>query len=854
MANASLFSLCLPLFALATACAADYDKGLPAATLDPGGMTFDLEAISRRRFPAVAPEDNLVKGTTAGGIGFTAEVPLPDDRGGRYALSMRLKSTQSPDYRHEVHSNGGFLIGFAGASEKVSLNLLTTSGDWMPWRGEFDAPKGATALKFSIRLKEGATFAFEDLAIVRLPDPPPLRMKLATMHEFGNTFAVSRGQVAALMFYFNKRADAKLDEDRYAVEVTLPKGLEFVDTSFGDLATKKTEMSADGATVTTFRWKGLRLYSTGGFCTWGTRGILVRAAADAAEGPSGVGSVRVTCGGRDVCAIPRIDFSVVPPIAPVRAAKRYFNGVDYGAASYYREMNGDAARAAHFRFMADCGVRGLIANGDTPACRRLARANGIPHVFANSDSCANGYDFNWNQEIPEDVRFVHNRGENCDFEKRAICPIAVYSDSEWLKSVWVPKMRRELEGASGLWANWEPCHFNDAGCYCDRCREAFRAFSGMSEESLAKDWPKGTVPQGFVKKHRKAWSDFRTREHARIIRLVDRYVTEMTGGAESFGFIPGVEWADMSSCRQDEDLAAQYRPFAYADELKWIEPWGPYAAWEAEKPYAYRKNKPLAPFFAAADLRREFDKACAKGRCPNLMAYPQGFQCGSWVTVPEALALALDSYFFNRWQATMGYLFPRGCDARFWRRYAEASARAGRYEDFVWDGQDVTADVEATPVSEFATPVSYATRYLPESRNAALLQLKAFAHKGRRIVAALNFWQKGEAFFDLRAHGLDGRFRVVDEDGILYAKDAETSLWSAAELEKGIRLHVGAMRTKVFELVPEGADVAPRSVLTRAALDRAYEVRRPALKAAADEDARHEKANPTVPRDWMPMI
>ena len=86
------------------------------------------------------------------------------------------------------------------------------------------------------------------------------------------------------------------------------------------------------------------------------------------------------------------------------------------------------------------------------------------------------------------------------------------------------------------------------------------------------------------------------------------------------------------------------------------------------------------------------------------------------------------------------------------------------------------------------------------------------------------------------------------------AKDDETSLWSAAELEKGIRLHVGAMRTKVFEIVPEGADAAPRSVLTRAALDRAYEVRRPALKAAADEDARHEKANPTVPRDWMPVI
>ncbi len=854
MANASLFSLCLPLFALATACAGDYDRNLPAATLDPGGMTFDLEAISRQRFPAVAPADNLVKGATSGGMDFTAEVPLPDDRGGRYALSMRLKSTQTPNYRHEVHSNGGFHIGFTGTSKSVKLGLLTTSGDWMPWRGEFDVPKGASALAFAIRLKSGATFAFEDLAIVRLPAPPPLRMKLAAMHEFGNTFAVSRGQVAALMFYFNKRADAKLDERRYVVEVTLPKGIAFVDTSFGDLATKRVETRPDGSTVTAFRWKGLRLYSTGGFCTWGTRGILVRAAADAAEGVAGVGSVRVSCDGQDICGIPEIDFSVVPPIAPVLAAKRYFNGVDYGAASYYSEMNGDDARAEHFRFMADCGVRGLIANDDTPACRKLARANGIPHVFANSDSCADGYNFNWGRKVPDEVRFVHNRGENAGFATRAVCPIAVYSDSEWLKSVWVPTMRRELEGASGLWANWEPCHFNDAGCYCDRCREAFRAFSGMSEDELAKDWPKGVAPKGFAERHRKAWGEFRTREHARIVRIVDRYVTGMTGGKESFGFIPGVEWADMSSCRKDEDLAAQYRPFEYAGDLKWIEPWGPYAAWEAERPYAYRKNKALAPFFAAGDLRREFDRTCAKGRCPKLMAYPQGFQCDSWVTVPEALSLALDSYFFNRWQAAMVYYFPKGCDARFWRRYAEASARAGRYEDFVWDGRDVTGDVEEATVAEYATPVSYATRYLPKSRNAALLQLKAFEHKGRRIVAALNFWQKGEAFFDLRVRGLAGRFRVVDEDGVLYAKDGETSLWTGAELEKGVRLQVGAMRTKVFEIVPSDQPVSPKSVLTRAAIDRAYEARRPALKAAADEDARYEKANPAPPRDYMPMI
>ena len=82
-----------------------------------------------------------------------------------------------------------------------------------------------------------------------------------------------------------------------------------------------------------------------------------------------------------------------------------------------------------------------------------------------------------------------------------------------------------------------------------------------------------------------------------------------TGGERSYGFLPGVEWADMSSCWRDENLAAQYRMDAYAGDLKWLEPWGPYAVeWESENPYFYLKHRPLAPFFAAADMRRQINK------------------------------------------------------------------------------------------------------------------------------------------------------------------------------------------------------------------------------------------------------
>ena len=47
----------------------------------------------------------------------------------------------------------------------------------------------------------------------------------------------------------------------------------------------------------------------------------------------------------------------------------------------------------------------------------------------------------------------------------------------------------------------------------------------------------------------------------------------------------------------------------------------------------------------------------------------------------------------------MVYFFPKGCDARYWRSFAAATARAGRYEDF-----------EILPKERQAAPKSMMTR------------------------------------------------------------------------------------------------------------------------------------------------
>jgi len=172
----------------------------------------------------------------------------------------------------------------------------------------------------------------------------------------------------------------------------------------------------------------------------------------------------------------------------------------------------------------------------------------------------------------------------------------------------------------------------------------------------------------------------------------------------------------------------------------------------------------------------------------------------------------------------------------------------------VFKGRETTSFVSAHPVDEYAQPVAYATRFVPWSRNASMLQTRAFSHGGVRIVAVFNFWQKGEAFFDLKARGLDGKFRLVDEDGVIYVKDDGSEIWSADELAAGIRLMVGASRTKVYEIVPEAKPISGRSVITPTDVEMMYRSSRERLRKAADEDRRYEKNNGTPTRNCYPMI
>lgn len=165
--------------------------------------------------------------------------------------------------------------------------------------------------------------------------------------------------------------------------------------------------------------------------------------------------------------------------------------------------------------------------------------------------------------------------------------------------------------------------------------------------------------------------------------------------------------------------------------------------------------------------------------------------------------MALDCYFFNRWEATAVYTFPKGFDARWWQAFAEATARAARYEDSVLDGTRVDDKVLLTPTPDFPAPAKEADPRCSTAltRGASYLQCAAYDHEGRRICAVFNFAHKATARFTLKTSGLPpGRYEVLRYDGKSLQSSGNRRTFTSEELsDEGVNLAVPPLRTWVFE-------------------------------------------------------
>lgn len=824
--------------------------GLKPCELEAGGVTFDFEAISKRRFWRIFEEPgNIAKRDRAGRITKTKSLvfQLPSTNGGVWRVSCKYK------LRHTKAGQALYSVSPGGYSMYV---IPESAEEWSVLSEKAHVPSGEDKVTLRIALQHGdPVFEYKDLTVIEETPQDPVVASWKQIDDLDGTFAVSHGQPGMLEFVWRSVDGRPRCAPRdFRGRLELPSGIVFVGSNCIDWKTLAVSTNANGSTVVTFAMSrdAEMVGSLNGYVP--ERGHTFVVKATAPVGTRGTGRMTLDYVGKAVpgfsVALTPVEFMVVPRIK-AKAPARYANGVMPGGTV---ESLRDAAAGAMASFMGECGVSWIVGRASQDVYSTW-RAAGISRITPGIWPCVDGYHVcNRKDPVPESDRYIALTADLTPTTVIAgsVCPVTVYERSEYFRTKTVPYIQECVKGTDGCWANWEPGAYKGKGCFCDRCCRKFAEHINKTYEHVKTAWPKCVMAGGV-------WFDeakrFRSLEHAKVVKTLDEIVREATGGDRSLGFIPAVAWIEMSSWWRPRGYAAEAQAIDYAGSLKWICPWGPYVAWESGFPYVRQNRKPICHFLAARDVRRTVDADYPVGGRPNLMALPHGRQCGHWITQPEHIGMALDSYFFNGHECSMLYFFPQGYDARYWERFADATSRSARYEDYVVDGRRCDDLVRVSPIAPYARSIKSPSAYLPDEHDVSMLQTVAWEKNGRRIVAIFNFWQSGEAFFNLKLSGLSGNVAIVDEKGVLRAVDVQTRRWNAKTLaENGVNLVVPASRCRVFEFRSDGSSDDATSILTDAELERVLDSRRERLERAVQEDAEQEDGNGPPFHEFMPVI
>ena len=727
--------------------------------------------------------------------GFSRVLKLPHTNGGSYRIAMR--------YKGWTYRTRNTLL-FTPVNSKIPLPAsVTAPGDmapglrelslgeayeWKVWESVVRVPEGCDEVHLVMVCYGIGELAFKDFSLEPLQESNPVILEAFPADLLDQTFACGAGQ-CALACWKMRKAELKdqFDMTKFTYVLMLPKGWSCVDSPIAADGRITSRAQADGSTE--YRLPARNGYTYLGINPnpWSVLSVLLKAETDAPEGEM---LFFIEYDGKRLTNVTRTRVFTIPAVKVSARPKRYANGFWTGGP--YAEFRTKEGREGFADMFTDAGATWVVQSRPDPALAKLWRSKGVTRIVPDWYYCADGYRIgDWDKRPAEEKLIAIGKSSYQKNIDRSTCPVCVYEESKFFREQTLPALKRYLEGADCLWSNWEPYMFTGNGCVCPRCRSAFAKYVGVSDAEMAKDWPKEIAEGG--KWHDKAVR-FRSLEHAKVVRTIDRYVRQFTGGENSLGFIPGVAWYQVTSNWRGTHMCDEFAPIDYAGSLKWIDPWAPYPCWDTSAPYT-RGSGDLCYFVAAKDIyetvRRDYGK-----NAPKLLSLPHGVQSVAWITQPESIALAFDSYFFNGWGASAPYHFPKGYDARYWRAFAEATERAAKYEDIVWDG--IRCDEKVVLTLDPSKPYcglknGMYPKYLVKHDGISYLQHAAYEKDGKRIVAVLNFESELPAYFTLQAKGLAAGAYTVDGRTV-----------TADELAAGIPQVVGAYRTKVLEIVPTG--------------------------------------------------
>ncbi len=793
-------------------------------------------------------------------LSFSQVLVLPENGGGTFRISFESRNQVIGKNKFDqmllvfFYDNSSRYPAQGKETGRYLCKKLNSNPEWQTYSYDFTVPPGTRKIKISFRGDGCGKLQIRNPRLARVMPEKPVAVELAPGELLDRTFALAANTPGIIGFRFkNFLPKGKLQAETIKMNLELPSGVSVIGTNrMFDSKIESCDIQKNGKAWK--RWSFdvapsivSHLRNTQEFTGWYMPSVMLL--GNAAE------NFRwddcrfyLSANGSEISNTGTFTLRMMKPLEKTAAPKQFYTG--FHSVNSDIDFHQPEAQRMLSEFFGRTGNT-LITSKLKPDYLKMLRENGIRLITAESYYFANGFRVGVmeKEKKPAYSNYLDKDGKTVSPRRNLLwsCPVSIYNRTPYYTEVVLSQLKQSLEGLDGLQPNWEPYMSRNKGCFCDNCRGEFAKFAKLSPEKVKEIWPAQMQPG--MPYHEQA-TRFRAWQHGRLIKTLHEDSLKL--GAAEVGFCPEVGTDQIIRYPEYFKEQWEFNPYEYAGSLKWLNVWGPYAWFLADQPYAYRKDLHLYVWEmakrAVRDYRKHFPDPAKRAK---LMAMPHGSQFNATALgQPEGMAMDQLSSFLAGYDASILYYFPRGYDHRFWKALADSNALIAANEDIVMTGKE-RKGVSVIPQTPFSAPTAFRTvetaagvlpKYLPDVRKSDLLQVAAFEKDGRILVAAGNFWEKGDVVFQLRVPGLkpDQEYTVQEKAFRRQFVPEEGKFFTGKMLADGILLHAGAMRWAFFEIVP--ATKIPAAAVTTAEMRRELERCQKENRRAADEEAARDKA------------
>ena len=561
--------------------------------------------------------------------------------------------------------------GPAQTTRKAVMFTIAPSEDWQHHTCSFAVPENTRKLEIYLLLYGQGRGEFKDMDLREIPAGSGVSVSVTPWHFLDRTFCIGEGLPGTIHFVIQNEHKKKFQN--LTLKVNIPDGFKL---HSGNINAKLISARKNPDKSTTALFSVQHIVSSmpaEGYNMWAAPAVTLIPCKTASD--QGYNLSYSLLDGKPVGEKRELILKIIPPFSG-RQPKRFVSGIHL-AQEYHLSQDKMPVIAA---FLANCGLNAM--NGGLPDLCRLVKSHGITR-YRHLHLLCNGYRIGGEKNRTKESFFRLPDGKPFRRQMAKTCPVEVYKRGLFYRQNVLTMLKDLLvkdDVMDHLMSNWEPYYMDYKGCFCERCREEFIRFAKphIQEQDIRKNWPH-LIQDLYLE----TWIKFRSFQHGKVCAVIEEDVRRLgqTAGKESH-FLPEIAWSQL--IEGDQKRFAQYSPLDYMEKLPWIDPWGPYIFSDFTKKHTYYPGIHLITWRAAKDnkefIKKHIENSAAR---PRLIAMPQGVQCGSWITEPEALAFETIGFFLQGWQGSIAYYFPRGYDHRYWKTLAHANSLIASTEDLV---------------------------------------------------------------------------------------------------------------------------------------------------------------------------